>query len=53
MPSGVTSKIQASTSASGKPRITSSVTMRAVHSGRFRFGATVLATSITTQPTTR
>ena len=53
MPAGVTSNTHASTSAIGKPSMMTNVISRGAHSGRLSCGATVEATWISSQPTTR
>ncbi len=53
MPSGVTSKAQAITSATGKPIIRIRVTNRGAHSGNCNCGARVAATWISNHATTR
>jgi len=48
----VSSKAQASTSASGNPRITRKVSTWRIHSGAWNVGNTVEAISTTSHPTT-
>jgi len=52
-PSGVASKIHASTSATGKPSSSTKVIRRGAQSGRLSCGATVETTWISSHATTR
>jgi hypothetical protein len=51
-PSGVSSKAQASTRATGKPSATRAMTSVTVHGGSPRFGKIVSLISISSHPTT-